>query len=304
MTATDTSYLRREATRSRLWRKLTPYVFISPFFLGFVAFMLIPITFSLFLSLARWNGMSAVEFVALQNLINLFQDHRFWNAFRVTMIITVTCTIVGPAGSLFLAVLLDRVGERVAGWLRAIFFLPSVTSAVVITYIWKQLYSADYGYINAFLQQLGLPAQEWLKDPKLVLPAIIVMLIWAGLGWDALIFAAGLKSIPQELYDAAKIDGAGDWAEFWHITFPLLRPCLLFVLVTSVIFLLGIFAQIQLMTGGGPIRASETLSLYLYTSGFQYHKFGYASAIAVVLTIMMFVGSWLNFRFVQTEVEY
>lgn len=302
MTVADISQPRREATWSRLWEKLTPYAYISPFFLGFVAFMLIPIAFSLFLSLARWDGMRALQFVGLQNFTDLFKDKRFWNAFRVTMIITVTCTIVGPAGSLFLAVLLDKVGERIAGWLRAIFFLPSVTSAVVITYIWKQLYSTDYGYFNAFLQQLGLPAQQWLNGPKLVVPAIMVMLIWAGLGWDALIFSAGLKGIPEELYDAAKIDGAGDWAEFWHVTFPLLRPCLLFVLVTSVIFLLGIFAQIQLMTDGGPMHASENLSLYLYTSGFQYHKFGYASAIAVVLTIMMVVGSWLNFRFVRLEV--
>lgn len=302
MTVAVTSQPRREATWSRLWEKLTPYVYLSPFFLGFLAFMLIPIAFSLFLSLAQWDGMRPLQFVGLQNFINLFSDKRFWNAFGVTMAITVTCTIVGPAGSLFLAVLLDKVGERIAGWLRAIFFLPSVTSAVVITYIWKQLYSADYGYFNAFLQQLGLPVQRWLHDPKLVVPAIMVMLIWAGLGWDALIFSAGLKSIPEELYDQAKIDGAGDWAEFWHVTFPLLRPCLLFVLVTSVIFLLGIFAQIQLMTGGEPMHASETLSLYLYTSGFQYHKFGYASAIAVVLTIMMVVGSWLNFRFVRLEV--
>lgn len=302
MTVADTSQSRREATWSRLWEKLTPYVYLSPFFLGFLAFMLIPIAFSLFLSLARWDGMRALQFVGLQNFTDLFSDKRFWNAFGVTMAITVTCTIVGPAGSLFLAVLLDKVGERIAGWLRAIFFLPSVTSAVVITYIWKQLYSADYGYFNAFLQQLGLPAQRWLHDPKLVVPAIMVMLIWAGLGWDALIFSAGLKSIPEELYDQAKIDGAGDWAEFWHVTFPLLRPCLLFVLVTSVIFLLGIFGQIQLMTDGGPMHASENLSLYLYTSGFQYHKFGYASAIAVVLTIMMVVGSWLNFRFVRLEV--
>jgi len=302
MTVADISQPRREATWSRLWEKLTPYVYLSPFFLGFLAFMLIPIAFSLFLSLAQWDGMRPLQFIGLQNFIDLFSDKRFWNAFRVTMIITVTCTIVGPAGSLFLAVLLDKVGERIAGWLRAIFFLPSVTSAVVITYIWKQLYSADYGYFNAFLQQHGLPVQEWLKNPKLVVPAIMVMLIWAGLGWDALIFSAGLKTIPEDLYDQAKIDGAGDWAEFWHVTFPLLRPTLLFVLVTSVIFLLGIFAQIQLMTDGGPMHASETLSLYLYTSGFQYHKFGYASAIAVVLTIMMVVGSWLNFRFVRLEV--
>jgi ABC-type sugar transport system permease subunit len=288
----------------RLGRRYTPYLFISPFFLGFLAFQLIPIAFSVYLSLAKWDGMRDIQFIGLGNFTTVFQDAKFWNAFRVTFIITVVCTLVGTAGALALAVLLEQVWDRLSSVLRVIFFLPSVTSVVVITYIWRQLYSTDYGYINSLLQQLGLPPKDWLTNPYLALPALIVMLIWAGLGWDALIITAGLRSIPQELYDAARVDGADGWTEFWHITLPLLRPTLTFVLVTGVIFLWGLFAQPQLLTDGGPLRRTQTIALYLYAQGFQYHKFGYASAIAVILSLVMFVSSYLNFRFVRSEVEY
>jgi multiple sugar transport system permease protein len=187
--------------------------------------------------------------------------------------------------------------------LRVIFFLPAVTSVVVITYIWKQLYNTDYGFFNAVLVQLGLAPQNWLQNPDLAMPALIIMLIWAGLGWDALIITAGLRAISEELYDAGKVDGTNGWSEFWYITLPLLRPTLLFVLVTGVIFLWGIFAQPQLLTNGGPLRSTQPVALYLYDQGFQYHKFGYASAIAVILSLIMFVSSYLQFKFVAYETD-
>jgi multiple sugar transport system permease protein len=287
----------------RFVQKTTPYYFIAPFFLIFAIFQLLPILFSIFLSLAQWNGMSAIQFIGLDNFILMFKDAKFWNALKVSLIITVVCTIGGTIGSTILAVLLEKVEDFLASILRVIFFIPSVTSVVVITYIFKQLYNTDYGYFNAILARLGMSTQQWLQDPKLALPALIIMLIWAGLGWDALIITAGLRAIPEELYDAGKVDGTDDWTEFWYITLPQLRPTLLFVLVTGVIFLWGIFAQPQLLTGGGPVRATQPIALYLYDQGFQYHKFGYASAIAVVLSIIMFVSSYINFRFIKYEVE-
>jgi ABC-type sugar transport system permease subunit len=287
----------------RFVRHITPYLFIAPFFVGFLIFSLLPILFSIFLSLAEWNGMSAIEYTGLDNFAQLLHDAKFWNALRVSLIITVVCTILGTAGATLLAVLLERVEDRLASLLRVIFFLPAVTSVVVITYIWKQLYSTDYGYFNALLVNMGLPPQNWLTDPNLALPSLIVMLIWAGLGWDALIITAGLRAIPIELYDAGKVDGTNGWTEFWYITLPQLRPTLLFVLVTGVIFLWGLFAQPQLLTGGGPLRMTQTVALYLYDVGFQYHKFGYASAIAVILSLLMFFSSYLNFRFVKYETE-
>ena len=281
-----------------------PYLFIAPFYLGFILFQLLPILFSIYLSLAEWNGGQAIEFVGLANFQTLLRDAKFWNAFRVTFAITAVCTVLGTLGALLLAVLLERVPDWLSSLLRVIFFLPSVTSVVVITYVWKQLYSTDYGYFNVVLERLGLERQNWLADAQLQLVALILMLIWAGLGWDALIITSGLRSIPAELYDAARVDGANDWSEFWHITLPLLRPTLTFVLVTGVIFLWGIFAQPQLLTGGGSLRETQTIALYLYDNGFRYHKFGYASAMAVVLSLIMFISSYLNFRFVKAEVEY
>jgi ABC-type sugar transport system permease subunit len=288
----------------RLWRAWLPYLFISPFFIGFLALQLLPIGFSGYLSLASWSGMDEIQYVGIENFASMIQDPRFWNAFRVTFTITAVCTILGTAVSLALAVLLETVTDWLSSLLRVIFFLPSVTSVVVIAYVWQQLYNTDHGFINTVLTGMGFPAQAWLTDPKLALPSLIVMLIWAGLGWDALIITAGLRSIPDELYDAAKVDGASGWTEFWHITLPLLRPTLTFVLVTSVIYLWGLFAQPQLLTGGGPLRGTQTVALYLYQLGFQYHRFGYASAIAITLSLVMFITSYLNFRLVRTEVAY
>lgn len=287
----------------RFVRKATPYFFISPFFIGFAIFSLLPIVFSIYLSFAQWNGMSAIKFVGLDNFITLFKDAKFWNALRVSFVITVVCTLLGTAGATILAVLLEKVPDRLASLLRVIFFLPAVTSVVVITYVWRQLYSPDYGYFNTLLIKVGLPPQQWFNDPDLALWSLIIMLIWAGLGWDALIITAGLRSIPEELYDAGKVDGTGGWTEFWYITLPLLRPTLVFVLVTGVIFLWGLFAQPQLLTDGGPLRRTQTVALFLYDQGFQYHKFGYASAVAVVLSIIMFISSFLNIRFVRYDVE-
>lgn len=289
---------------TRAGRQTTPYLFISPFFVGFIVLQLLPILFSLVLGLAEWDGMGDIRFVGLNNFALMVRDARFWNAFRVTLIITGVCTVLGTVGSLLLAVLLDRLPDWLASVLRAVFFLPSVTSVVVIAYVWKQLYNADAGFFNTALNLVGLPSRNWLTDPSLALPCLIVMLIWAGLGWDALIITAGLRSIPEDLYDAAKVDGANAWREFWHVTLPLLRPTLTFVVVTSVIYLWGLFAQPQLLTGGGPLRGTQTLALYLYDTGFRYHKFGYASAMAVALSFMMFVSSYLNFRLVRSEVEY
>ena len=288
----------------RLKERLEPYPFIAPFFIGFLVFQLLPIAFSIYLSFAEWNGMGAIQFSGLSNFITMFQDDKFWNALKITFYITAFCTIVGTAGATLLAVLLEKVDDQLASLLRVFFFLPAVTSVVVIGYIWKQLYSSDYGFFNTVLGWLGLPPQQWLSDPKLALPALLVMLIWAGLGWDSLMITAGLRSIPDELYDAGKVEGTNGWTEFWHITLPLLQPTLLFVLVTGVIFLWGIFAQPSILTGGGPLRHTQTIAMYLYDVGFRYHKFGYASAIAMVLSLIMFLSSYLNFRFVRSGSEY
>jgi ABC-type sugar transport system permease subunit len=205
--------------------------------------------------------------------------------------------------AVILATLIDKVPDWLSNILRAGFFMPAVTSVVVITYIWKQLLSTDYGVLNGLLTSVGLPAQNFLGDANISIWSIIVMLIWAGLGWDALIVTSALRAIPEEYYEAAKLDGANGLNEFFSITLPLLRPTLLFLVTTGLIYLLGLFSQVQLMTGGNPAHKTETLALYLYDTAFGRQEFGYASALAVTLTTIMFIASYINFRFFGSDGE-
>lgn len=298
-----------EPTRTqRFFRGLTPYLLISPFFIGFILFQLFPILFSFFLSTQQWNpykdGADAFAFVKLDHFDTLFHTARFWNSLRVTGIITLVCVTIGTALAVLLAVLIDAVPDWLSNILRAVFFMPSVTSVVVITFIWKQLLNRRYGLVNDLLVSNHImDAQNFLGDSKLALWSIIVMLIWAGLGWDALIITSSLRNIPEEYYEAARIDGASYVKQFRYITLPLLRPVLLFVVTTGCIFLIGLFAQVQLLTGGNPLHRTETVSLYLYDQAFGYQEFGYASAIAVTLTFIMFAVSFFNFKFLGNRGE-
>jgi ABC-type sugar transport system permease subunit len=298
----------RADRRGQFWERLAPYAFIAPFFIGFFVFQLFPIAFSTYLSVAKWNPYvrdgSGLSYIGVENFRNLFDDSRFIHSLRVTAIITINCTIIGTALAVVLAVLLDKVPERLSMILRGVFFMPAVTSAVVIAQIWRQLLNTRYGYFNAVLEHIGIEPQNWLKDPAVALWAVIIMLVWSGLGWDSLIIMSGLRNIPHELYEAARIDGASAWREFWSITLPLLRPVLVFVVTTGLIYLLGIFAPVQLLTNGGPLHKTEPTALYLYYQAFQLQEFGYASAIAVTLTLIMFTVSFLNYRFFGRDLEY
>src|SRR5689334_9768479 len=191
----------------QLWERLAPYAFISPFFIGFLVFQLFPICFSVFLSTQQWNpykqGVEQFEYVGLQHFADLLQDDRFWNSLRVTGIITVTCTIVGTSLAVILATLVDKVPDWLSNILRAGFFMPAVTSVVVITFIWKQLLNADSGAFNSFLISIGMQPQDFLGDGDIAIWSIIFMLIWAGLGWDSLIVTSALRAIPEEYYEAA-----------------------------------------------------------------------------------------------------
>lgn len=340
--------------RSRLWEHSVPYIFIAPFFIGFIAFQLFPIGFSAYLSFHDWNPFIR-NGIAPQNTVldkyagewgvidldddlvtkevvmedgttkkvtvreeshriidddtfkhyqNLLKDDRFLNSLMVTMTITITCTLLGTTLAVILATLLDAVPERLSMILRAVFFMPAVTSVVVIAQIWKQLFNTRYGYLNQILEVFHQSPKDWLSSPDTALLATIIMLIWAGLGWDSLIIMSGLRNIPRELYDAAKVDGAGLFQVFFRITLPLLRPVLVFVLTTGLIFLLGLFAQVQLLTNGRPKHTTETVALYLYSQGFENQNFGYAAAIAVALALIIFVISFLNYALLGRRMEY
>jgi multiple sugar transport system permease protein len=203
-----------------------------------------------------------------------------------------------------IALLLNRK-IRGVGIFRTAFFLPAITSVTAISVVWLWLYHpAQYGLFNSLLIQLGLPIQRWLRDPALAMPCLIAMGVWSGMGYNIIIFLAGLQSIPRTLYEAAQIDGAGRVALFRRITFPLLGPTVFYILTVGVINSLKAFTEIDVMTQGGPLGATTTMSYYLYQNAFQSFQMGRASAVAMLLFILLLALTWIQFRYVDRRVFY
>jgi multiple sugar transport system permease protein len=206
--------------------------------------------------------------------------------------------------SLLIAMLLNRKLPGV-GIFRTAFFLPTITSVTAISVVWLWLYHpAQYGLFNSILIQLGLPIQRWLRDPILAMPCLIFMGVWSGMGYNIIIFLAGLQSIPRMLYEAAEIDGAGKVNLFRNITWPLLGPTLFYILTVGMINSLKAFTEIDVMTQGGPLNATTTMAYYLYQNAFQFFQIGKASAIAVLLFIMLLALTWVQFHFIDRRVYY
>jgi ABC-type sugar transport system permease subunit len=284
-------------------RLLTGYSFLFPSLVILVVFIATPIFFSLFLSFHRWNVVSTAKpFIGLENFARLAGDRHFWNAFRNTAIYTLHVP-VGMAISLAIAVLMNRRIRGVRA-LRTLFFLPSISSFVAVAIVWQWIYHPQFGLANFLLRTLHLPQIGWLSDPATALASIMLMSIWLGLGYQMVIFLAGLQGIPRELYEAAITDGASAWQRFIHITLPLLRPTIFFVLVTSLIGSFQVFSQVFIMTSGGPLSSTDVVVFHIYQNAWDYLKMGYASAMSWVLFIIIMVITWLQFRVMGRRVEY
>jgi len=193
---------------------------------------------------------------------------------------------------------------RGVNFLRTLFFLPSVSSFVAIALVWQWMYHPQFGLANYLLNFLGLPPLNWLRDPATALIAIMLMSIWMGLGYQMVIFLAGLQNIPPELYEAARTDGATAWQRFWKITLPLLMPTTFFILVTSLIGSFQVFSSIYVMTEGGPLRSTDVVVYHIYQNAWEYLKMGYASAMAWVLFLIVMVATWLQFKVLGNRMEY
>jgi len=227
------------------------YLLIAPALAATVLFLVIPMVVSAYWSLTQYNGIKPPEFVGLQNYLDVLGNTRFQKAFENTIAFVILGMGIGPALGLGSALLLDRA-LRLRGLFRSAFFLPTMTSLVVVATIWKFLYS-DAGIINAVLGLFGLPGVNWLSDTVTALPAVVVTSIWQGFGFETVVFLAALQSIPRNYYEAASIDGAGRWAKFRWVTLPGLRPTILFVYVIGIIGSFQTYDQIFVMTNGGPI---------------------------------------------------
>jgi multiple sugar transport system permease protein len=246
-------------------------------------------------------------FIGLENYIYLFTDAIeapiFWQSLGNTFYFAVGVPI-NLIISLLLALLLNRK-IRGVGVFRTAFFLPTITSTAAISVVWLWLFHpAQYGLFNSILISLGIPIQSWLRDPLLAMPCLIAMGIWSGMGYNIIIFLAGLQSIPSTYYEAAKIDGANTFSLFRFITWPLLGPTMFYVLTVGIINSLKAFTEIDVMTQGGPLNATNTTAYYLYQNAFQFFQMGKASAIAVLLFLLMLLLTWIQFRFVDRSVHY
>ena len=279
------------------------YLFIAPAVFLFLVFIFIPLFASLYLSFTEYNVLHAPRWVGLDNFqAILFHDPRFWKAFRNTLLYVIGVVPIGITVALLMAAALEEL-TRGKQLFKVLYFIPTVTSVVAIAAVWKWLFAGEkFGLINYCLIKLGLTPIDWLLSPTWILPAIMIMSVWAGLGYNLVFFSAGISTIPQTLYEAAKVDGANWWERFWNVTVPMLRPTLVFVVVMAVISSFQVFDQVYIMTGGtgegigGVLDSGLTLVSYLYEQGFVKFRMGYASAIAYLIFGCVFGLTLINIR--------
>jgi len=272
------------------------YAFAAPPLIGFLVFGLGPMIGSLALSFTRYDILTPPEVVGLENYRRLVTEDYFVGRTLVNTAFYLLGLPLGIAVALGVAMLLDRA-TRFRGFFRTVYFVPAVCSIVALALLWKWLYRADYGLINTALSALGVDdPPAWLSDRRLVKPSLVVMGVWTNLGYDVVILLAALKTVPRHLLEAAELDGASAWQRFRHVTFPAISPTVFFVSVTGTIAILQSFDQVWVMTRGGPAYSSATFMLYVYVTGFQYFRMGYACAMAWLLGVLVLLVTWAQFR--------
>lgn len=280
--------LQREET-------IAGYLFILLNFLGFFAFTLFPILFAGYLTFTDWDLSASRQFIGLANFQRLANDLLFWKTLGNTMYYTFVAVPTGVFIAFFLALLMNRRMKGVIVF-RTIYFLPQITLVVASALVWNWIYHPDLGLLNYVLRRIGIQGQAWLHSTTWAMPAVIVMSNWMGIAPAMLVSLAGLQGIPEELYEAAEIDGAGSIGRLVHITLPLISPTIFFVTVTSLIGALQSFSQFYVMTQGGPAYATAPLTLYIYEQGFQYFRMGYGSALAAVLFLIILVVTLIQWK--------
>jgi arabinosaccharide transport system permease protein len=281
-------------------RRIAPYVFISPFFIGYAFFFLYPVVSALYMSLFRQVGIGSMpKFIGLGNYVNLLHDPTFLRALTNTTYYAVGSLFIILPAALLLGLAFNMRHLHIREFFRLFFFTPMITSGVVVAIIFGLVFNAEYGLINNWLLvPLGLGKVRWLLDPLFIMPAIIILGLWRYTGLNALYFLASLQAIPTEVTEAATIDGASRWQVFRHITLPMLRPVILFVVIVAIIGSYNLFAEPYMLVGGegGPSNGGLFMTMYLYLNGFRYMKFGYAAAIGYTLTIIIMVLSLIQLR--------
>ncbi len=284
------------------------YLFIAPMVLGTLIFGIIPIFFSIGLSLANWDGLGEITFAGLDNFKKIFTDDKLQYEIRNTLVYTFTTVPITLLLSLGVSSLLNK-GLKLTGMFRVIYFLPNVVMPVAVAMVWRWLLNSKVGIVNIFLKAIGLPAPNWISDPDFILPSLIMISVWSGIGYNAIILLAGLQGISPELYEAAKLDGANGRQIFWRMTVPLLTPSLFFLSTMNIMNGMRVFDIVYTFIGkadqGGPIvDASRTLVFGIYERAFSFLNMGEASAEAVLLFVMIMVVTVIQFKFQDKWVFY
>lgn len=302
----------RSPGKHTLRKLLLPILFILPALVIQVVFMAVPLINAIGLSFQSWDGMSPPVWVGFKNYILLVQDQIFWLALFHTAYFVLVTVVFQTTIPLLIANLVNSNGVKGSVVFRTIYFMPVIISLTITGLLWSMIYEPQFGVLNETLKAIGLKAlaKFWLADSTTVIPSIIVVSIWQSMGFYLVIFFAALQNIPQELHDSAAIDGANAWRRLLSVTVPLLAPVITVVIVLNTINGVKVFAQVWVMTSGGPNHASDMLSTYLYSLAFgeggsSNPVLGYASAIGVVILILTVLLSFIQLRWGRTsEIEY
>ncbi|TYP77448.1 carbohydrate ABC transporter permease [Paenibacillus methanolicus] len=273
---------------------LWAFLMLLPNLIGFLMFLLLPVLATFVISFSSWNLTDSFDFNGIDNYKELFKDPVFIQVMGNTLYFTAASVPIGIAVSLLLAVFLNQK-LRFIRFYRAAFFIPVISSMVAVSVIWQWIYNPEYGLLNYALSWFGIDGPAWLTDPNWAMPTVIITSIWKSLGFNMLIFLAGLQSISDSYYEAADIEGANWYAKFRHITLPLLSPTTFFVTVMSIINSFQVFDTVYLMTQGGPARSTSVLVYYIFQNAFQYFRMGYASAMAYVLFFIVLIITFIQF---------
>jgi multiple sugar transport system permease protein len=287
---------RRGGLRAPAERNSAAYWFLAPALLLIFVFFFLPVVAALGLSFTDFDIYAVgdpanTRWVGLRNYTQLLGTPLFWQALRNTFYFAMVGGPLSIGVSLAAALLLNQKMVRFKGFFRTIYFAPFVTTLVAVAIVWRYMFHTRYGLLNYGLGAFGIGPIDWLGDPRWAMPAIILMTVWKSFGYNMLIFIAGLQAIPEELYEAARIDGASAWQRFRHVTLPGLAPTLVFVTVITMIGFFQLFVEPYVMTMGGPLRSTTSVVLLMYEEGFRWWRMGYSAAVAFILFVVILAAT-------------
>ena len=301
---------RRRFSPSRLREVMWAYAFLSPAFFFLIILIVVPIVFAFWISLHDWSLIPRdFPFIGIQNYVKGFSNALTLQSLKNTLVYTIGTVPVGTALALLLALIMNQDRLPLRTFFRTAYFIPVITSWVAVSFVWVWMFEPRWGLVNSFLGLFGITGIKWLASPSWALVAIILVAIWKGLGYNMVVFLAGLQTIPREMYEAAKIDGASRWQMFRFITVPLLNPTVVFVTITAVIGSLQVFTPAVIMTtvngeAGGPINSTRVMVYHIYSTAFRSNQLGAGAALAFLLFAMILIVTLVQLRLTRREVEY